>query len=234
MAGVKGAVNEVVLVCLVDYLTGETLMNTHVRPSKKVTDWRTRVSGVTQDEMIEAIARGEALAGWIEARKEVWKYIDADTILVGHSLHNDLDVLRMVHTRVVDSAILARNAVGGNNRMWGLKILCEELLGIDVQTNGRNGHDCVEDTLATREVVLFCARKPEGLASWARVARDREEEKKKERKKEMQKMKAGKEGEERKKKTGRKEEQVKRRPEETQNPRLRPRASRTYTVEAKR
>ncbi|KAF8534977.1 ribonuclease H-like domain-containing protein, partial [Trichophaea hybrida] len=159
MAGVVGGAGELILLCVADYLTGETLLNTLVRPTMQVVDWRTRVSGVTQQAMTTAIYRGEALSGWKEARLELWKHIDADTILIGHSLQHDLDVLRIIHTRVVDSAILARNAADPNGRQWGLKTMCDELLHLNIQTNGMRGHDCFEDVMATREVVLHCTRK---------------------------------------------------------------------------
>ena len=88
--------SEVILMCAIDYLTGETLINTLVRPTRRVIDWRTRFSGVTSDTMVTATARGETLNGWKEARRETWKYIGADTVLVGHALQHDLDVLRMI------------------------------------------------------------------------------------------------------------------------------------------
>ncbi|KAI9768887.1 MAG: hypothetical protein M1839_003864 [Geoglossum umbratile] len=189
MAGVKGATSEVVLLCAVDYLTGETLVNKLIKPSKRVVDWRTRVSGVTAEAMAAAIAQGQALDGWQEARQELWSHVDADTVLIGHSLQNDLDVLRVVHTRVVDSAILARNAAGGR-RQWGLKSLCDELLGLEIQGYERKGHDCLEDTLAAREVVLWCTQNPQALEDWGRVKGEEEARKEEARREEAKKEKA--------------------------------------------
>jgi DNA polymerase III epsilon subunit-like protein len=180
MAGVQGAMEEVILICAVDYLTGETLINKLVRTTKKVTDWRTRYSGVTAQAMANAIARNEALNGWKEARAELWRHIDANTILVGAALQHDLGVLRMIHTRVVDTAILARNAVGMETRGCGLKVLCDSLLGIRVQSNGRRGHDCLEDALAAREVVLWCTQNQLALAEWGKIRREEEELRRKE------------------------------------------------------
>ncbi|MCJ1389863.1 hypothetical protein MMC18_002720 [Xylographa bjoerkii] len=164
--------SELILLCAVDYLTGETLINTHVSPESHVIDWCTKYSGVTAHTMAEAEAQGKALKGWQEARFELWKYIDADTILVGQSLQNDLHVLRMIHTMVVDSAILTNLAVGFEcTREWSLKVLCDELLGMKIQTQGKKGHVCVEDAFATREVVLLCCQYPERLETWATVKR---------------------------------------------------------------
>ncbi|KAA8894759.1 ribonuclease H-like domain-containing protein [Sphaerosporella brunnea] len=175
MAVIRGGGRAVVLLCAVDYLTGEILINTLVHPSKKVLDWRTRFSGVTPQAMAAATALGKTLDGWKGARSELWKHVDMDTILVGHALHNDLDVLRIIDPRVVDSSILTSNAVGLNSRLWGLKSLCAEFLGIDIQSNGKLGHDCAEDALAAREVVLWCSQNPRELAHWGRIAKEREE-----------------------------------------------------------
>ena len=170
MAGVVGGMSEMILVRVVDYLTGETLMNTLVRPTKTVIDWRTRFSGVRPATMVDATVRGKTLNGWREARAEIWKHIDADTVLVGHALQNDLDVLRMIHLHIVDSAIIARNAVGPVcSRQWGLKTLCYEFRGIEIQNHGKSGHDCLEDTLAAREVTLWCTREVESLKVWSEI-----------------------------------------------------------------
>lgn len=180
MVGGQGGSSELALVCMVDFLTGESLVNTLVQPTGPVVDWRTRWSGVTRKAMATATAQGKALNGWKAARAALWKHIDADTILVGQSLHHDLDVLRMIHIRVVDVGLLARNAVDPKvSRLWGLKTLCQELLDIEIQ-NGKKGHDCMEDTLAAREAVLWCIERPQELASWG-LAKKKEEERRRER-----------------------------------------------------
>lgn len=171
MAGVlKGSgelIGEVVRLCAVDYITGETLIDTLVVPVERIIQWRTKYSGVTSAMLADARARGRTLSGWNGARGELWKYMDANTILIGQSLNNDLDALRMVHTRVVDSAIMTKLAVDPNcHRSWGLKTLSSDLLDMKIQ-NKKGGHDCMEDTLATREVVLECTRNPQKLKAWA-------------------------------------------------------------------
>lgn len=41
-----------------------------------------------------------------DARARVLQHITADTLLVGHSLENDLHALKMVHVNVLDTALL--------------------------------------------------------------------------------------------------------------------------------
>lgn len=177
MVGINRDKDCVVILSAVDVLTGETLLNTYVDPMVRVNNWRTRYSGVTPGTMKLAIKQGGALRGWRAARQALWEYIDAETILVGHALFHDLNVLGMFHSRVVDSAILSAQAVfpdvlQSNHfpRRWGLKKLSDLFLGLLIQT-GKKGHDCLEDTLATREVVLWCLRYPERLSAWAKQAR---------------------------------------------------------------
>lgn len=181
MAGVAGGASEPVSICAVDYLTGAVLLNKLVCPTGKVTSWRSSIHGVTKAMMLAAVADGEALAGWNGARQEVWNLINDSTILVGHALQHDLDTLRIIHHRVVDSAILAQNAVG-SARLWGLKALCTQLLHKEIRENDRGLHNCLEDVFATREVALLCIRDKEKLRNWAEVAKADEERKVTERK----------------------------------------------------
>jgi len=40
-------------------------------------------------------------------------------------------------------------------------------LNRDIQNHGAKGHNCLEDTLGTREVFLRCVLQPETLTQWA-------------------------------------------------------------------
>ncbi|KAE8414256.1 ribonuclease H-like domain-containing protein [Aspergillus pseudocaelatus] len=174
MVQVRRWQREVAFLSAVDFLTGEVLINNYVRPTGKVTDWTTRISGITPATMAEAVARGQALDGWQSARQELYKYIDAQTVLIGHSLNHDLDVLGIYHSRVVDSVILASEAVFGYasafKRLYSLKTLSEAFLKLQIQADNRP-HVCLEDTFATRDVVLSFLRNPEDLEVWAENAK---------------------------------------------------------------
>lgn len=167
--GHKGLTSELARVSAIDFFTGGLLVDTLVEPHLNVTDWRTQWSGITAKDMNEAIISGEALRGSTAARKELFRYMDSQTILVGHSLQFDLAALGIHHDATADSSILARLAVGrGFKRQFALKTLCKELLNITVQDHGKNGHDAVEDALAAREVVLWCLQHEAELKSWGK------------------------------------------------------------------
>ncbi|KAG2417111.1 hypothetical protein HFD88_008329 [Aspergillus terreus] len=171
MVGVLGASgrehSEVVRFSAVDFLSAEVIIDTYVSPQGRVTSWRTKFSGVNASVLAEKEQQGKSIMGWRAARNLLWQFIDAQTILIGHSLNHDLAVLGMVHTCVVDSAIITRLAVGEDcRRQWALKTLVRQFLDRDIQ-GGNDGHDCVEDTYATREVILWCMRNASKLQAWA-------------------------------------------------------------------
>jgi DNA polymerase III epsilon subunit-like protein len=159
--------SEIARISAIDYLTGEILIDTLVQPLQRVTNWRTKYSGITKKAMTAAITQGRILKGWPEARASLFSHIDANTIMVGQALNHDFIALGIQHQRVVDSAILASDAVGSDiKRRWGLKDLCDQLLGIEIQNHGKKGHDSVEDAFAAREVVLWCIEHSDRLKQW--------------------------------------------------------------------
>ncbi|KAJ6112155.1 Exonuclease RNase T/DNA polymerase III [Penicillium sp. IBT 18751x] len=180
MVQVEGNYRELAYLTAVDFLTGEILIDNYVQPTKRVRGWNTRYSGISCAEMNRARAEGRALNGWQHARQVLWEYVDADTVLIGHALQNDLKVLGFYHSKIVDSQILTSEAVSNLlpfnmalTRRWGLKTLVKELLEDDIQV-GKKGHSALEDTLATRDLVIWCLRNQELLEVWAKKNRDEE------------------------------------------------------------
>ncbi|KAK7696826.1 hypothetical protein SLS64_014157 [Diaporthe eres] len=176
MVGVAGGASELVSLAAVDLLTGELLVNSLVHPRQPVVDWRTQIHGISPAGLLVARAQGLALDGWQAATAELFKHVDQDTVLIGQSLQYDLAALHIRHARVVDSAILASEAVFGTKgkpRYWnlGLKNLCSELLGLNIREGAPLGvskvHDGLEDVLATREVVLYWLEQPAAVKTWA-------------------------------------------------------------------
>ena len=151
MVGMSDGFGELARLCAVDYVTGEVLIDYFVDPVGEVLDYRTNWSGVTKEKIAEAKDSGNCLPNWSSARDALLKFVDAKTIIVGSGLRHDLEVLRLVHTNVVDSALISQQNVG---RPQGIKALCKEMLGRNIQ-QGNNGHDPLEDCMATREVILW-------------------------------------------------------------------------------
>lgn len=170
---------ELIQLSAVDYFTGEVLIDSIVRPNIQMSHYNTPYSGITFQMMRNAIASGEFLESFEGARAELWKWIDSETILVGHSLNHDLSQLHLVHPLVVDSYICVPKLVSSGN---SLKTLTKQLLGKDVQEGleGKIGHDCVEDALAARELVIWCSENKKVLQARAVLAKEEEETRRKE------------------------------------------------------
>ncbi|KAJ5930052.1 Exonuclease RNase T/DNA polymerase III [Penicillium verhagenii] len=180
MVEAHGGRLQLAFLAAIDFLTGETLIDHHVQPREPVVHWNTQYSGVSQRTMDMAMKLGRLL-DWEEARDRLRSLADTDTVLIGHALFNDLHVLRFAHLRIVDSSVLACSAVFPDQapeksvpRSWSLKCLAKELLGYRIQ-GGRSGHSAMEDSRATRDLVMFCLEEPEKLRQWAVAAREVED-----------------------------------------------------------
>ncbi|KGO36145.1 Exonuclease, RNase T/DNA polymerase III [Penicillium expansum] len=178
MVGVEDGRKELAFLVVLDVLTGEVLINNFVNPINVVRNWHTRWSGITCSDMKAAVRENIALRGWRAARASLFEYMDHDTILVGHALQNDLNALGVLHSTVIDTAILTADAVYGPlarpfRRTWSLKALAKDFLGHEIQA-GKNGHSALEDTLATRDVLVFCTKNPLEFETWADKARSEE------------------------------------------------------------
>ena len=73
-------------------------------------DYNTRFSGIRPEHLERAT---HDLAG---IRERLHALMDADSILVGHALENDLKTLRIIHHRCVDTALLFPHGSGAPYR----------------------------------------------------------------------------------------------------------------------
>ncbi|KAJ5116101.1 hypothetical protein N7456_000449 [Penicillium angulare] len=220
MVEVAGGRREVAFLTALDFLTGDILINHYIQPRSKVTAWNSRYSGVTSQALNRAMRTGKGLH-WDEARERLCDLANNETVLIGHALNNDLDVLGIMHLNVVDSCILTCEAVYPDwsfdkpvPRTWGLKNLTKELLGYDIQTS-KLGHSALEDAYATREVVIWCITNPKELQEWAQKTRQVEDARQAEiqRKREEERQKKVEEAKKLEEET-KKREEAKRRKEE--------------------
>ncbi|KAI5809378.1 ribonuclease H-like domain-containing protein, partial [Pyronema omphalodes] len=155
--------NELIWVSVVDFFTGETLIHEFVKPSTEILDWRTQFSGVSGSMASSLEAEKKLLDGWQQARQQLLGLIDSETIIIGHALHNDLYQLRLIHRRVVDTALTIPRITGKKHSVQSLSL---ELLEKVVQSSA-HGHDCLEDTLSARELLIWCLRHPDEV--WERA-----------------------------------------------------------------
>ena len=145
MVGVgAGRVSALARASLVNW-NGKVIYDKFVRPKGKITDYRTRVSGVRKRDM-------DAAVNFDRAQREVKELLHGK-ILVGHALKNDVEALKIKHPAhmVRDSALyrplLKRNALG----KWQANSLknLSKLLGHNIQSGE---HSSVEDARASMMV----------------------------------------------------------------------------------
>jgi RNA exonuclease 4 len=126
-------------VSLVNY-HGMLIYDAIVKPKEAVTDWRTPVSGIHEDMMVDAKA-------FEQVQQEVANIIEKK-VLVGHALHHDLKALLLSHPRrmTIDTSLHPpfRRLAGG--RSPGLARLAKTYLDLDIQTGQ---HSSIEDAQAT-------------------------------------------------------------------------------------
>lgn len=112
-----------------------------VKPTQRVTDYRTFVSGVKPEHMVHALPMRQVLT-------EVARIVRS-RILIGHALANDLKALKLHHPSHMmrDTALYEpfRKQVGEQKRPQRLKALAEEHLGWEIQTGS---HSPCEDAVA--------------------------------------------------------------------------------------
>ena len=76
------------------------------------------------------------------------------SILVGHSLENDLAVLKLVHSHIIDTAVRYTHPTPGFKH--SLRFLAANYLNRSIQS-GKMGHDPREDAKAALDLTIFYA-----------------------------------------------------------------------------
>ncbi|KAJ4950403.1 hypothetical protein NE237_027235 [Protea cynaroides] len=133
-----------VQVCAVDHNL-EVKLNELVNPNKAVADYRTDITGISAKDLHGINC---SLADVQESLK---KLISHGNILVGHSLNNDLQALKLDHARIIDTSFIFKVLDGP--RRPSLKDLCKSVLGYDLR-NKDAPHNCLDDARAAMRLVL--------------------------------------------------------------------------------
>lgn len=122
-------------VSMVDF-HGKQVYDSYVKPMEKVTNWRTSVSGISPKQMWFA-------REFSEVQKVVSDLLQG-RILVGHDLKHDLEALMLPHpaSDIRDTAKFADFRRYGNGRKPALRILAQEILGVEIQSGS---HSSIED-----------------------------------------------------------------------------------------
>lgn len=109
-----------------------------VKPDIEIVDYNTRYSGVTEADFSDP----RNYATLKQVQKDLLKFIYDDTILIGHSIENDLKVLKIIHKTVIDTSITFPHMNGFPFRQ-SLKALTKNILKRDIQMQTQSGGSLV-------------------------------------------------------------------------------------------
>uniref|UniRef100_A0A6N2M7J7 Exonuclease domain-containing protein n=1 Tax=Salix viminalis TaxID=40686 RepID=A0A6N2M7J7_SALVM len=139
----KDGTDALVRVCVVDENL-KVKLDELVNPCKPVEDYRTEITGVTA-EILDG-----ASSSFADIQVSMKKLLSRGTILVGHSLYNDLEALKLDHARVIDTSFIFKSSDG---RSPSLNNLCKTVLGYELRKAG-DPHNCLDDACAAMKLVL--------------------------------------------------------------------------------
>ncbi|PPR88367.1 hypothetical protein GOBAR_AA32325 [Gossypium barbadense] len=135
-----------VRVCAVDRDL-QVKINELIKPNKALADYRTEITGVAAGDL-DGVTCSVA-----DIQKSLKKLLSNGTILVGHGLHNDLQVLKIYHARVIDTSYIFKYLDAPIYRKPSLNNLCKSVLGYEVRKPGA-AHNCLDDACAAMKLVL--------------------------------------------------------------------------------
>uniref|UniRef100_W5MN59 Interferon stimulated exonuclease 20 like 2 n=1 Tax=Lepisosteus oculatus TaxID=7918 RepID=W5MN59_LEPOC len=127
---------------------GDVIYDQYILPVNRVTDYRSRWSGIRPHHLRQATP-------FQVAKKQIMKLLQGK-VVVGHAIHNDFKALEYFHPPALTrdtSRIPLLNARAGLPAAAtpSLKNLTRAILSRDIQV-GRKGHSSVEDARATMEL----------------------------------------------------------------------------------
>ncbi|XP_030611005.1 RNA exonuclease 4 [Archocentrus centrarchus] len=119
---------------------GKCIYDRYVKPTEKVTDYRTAVSGIRPED----IKDGEDVQ---TVQREVAEILEG-RIVVGHAIHNDLKILLLDHPKkkIRDTQKYKPFKTIVKSGRPSLKLLCKKILNVKVQ---EGEHSSVQDAQAT-------------------------------------------------------------------------------------
>ena len=165
---------ELIRLTAISWPDNKELLDILVKPMGEVLDLNSRYSGVFPAHYASAIPYGTATNqheisdqtkdGEIKkplqvvespaaARALLFGFLQPETPLIGHAIENDLNVCRIVHPTIIDTALLYPHPRGRLPNRMSLKSLAHDYLKRDIQMGGDKGHDSKEDSIATGDLV---------------------------------------------------------------------------------
>ncbi|CAG9570003.1 conserved hypothetical protein [Leishmania major strain Friedlin] len=143
MVEVEGGESALARATLIDVLTGKVVLDLLVKPHQRITDYRTRFSG------IDAATLQPVSTTLADCQHALQRIIDTHTFVVGHSLENDFKACKCVpNCYVLDTTWLFPHPAGLPYKN-ALRFLAQRYLQRRIQ---HGSHDSVIDALVSAEL----------------------------------------------------------------------------------
>lgn len=127
------------------------VLDSFVKPILPVLNYRTQYSGITEDLLSNVTVTLQQI------QVAVLRLISCETILIGHSLDNDLKAIKIAyHPLCIDTGIIYPHPRGFPLRLK-LKKLTLDFLQYSIQ-DSKAGHDSIEDARAALQLALLKAQ----------------------------------------------------------------------------
>ncbi|CAK9436230.1 uncharacterized protein LODBEIA_P07880 [Lodderomyces beijingensis] len=135
---------ELMRITAVDYFSLKTVLDIYVLPFGEVVDFNTRYSGISKID--------KEFVSFNQAMQQLGTVMDKETILIGHGLENDMNAMRLIHKKIIDTSVLYPRHEATPTFRWRLKDLAFKYLSKNIQMGE---HDSAEDSVAAIEIVKF-------------------------------------------------------------------------------
>lgn len=148
---------------------GKCIYDKYVKPTERVTDYRTAVSGIRPQD----IRHGEDVQ---TVQREVADILKG-RIVVGHAIHNDLKILLLDHPKkkIRDTQKYKPFRRIAKSGRPALRVLCREILNVKVQ---QGEHSSVQDAQATMRLYTMVKKEWEAEIKAKHTNKDSETKKK--------------------------------------------------------
>lgn len=137
----------------------EVLLDEFIKPEEEITDYLTKYSGITP-EKLEGVNTSLK-----DIQNKLLGIISEDDVLIGHSLENDLKVLKLRHKTVVDTSLIYEHT-GGSSLKPSLRWLAQKYLNQFIQGDA-SGHDSIEDAKASLSLVKLKLQNGMGFGTFS-------------------------------------------------------------------
>ncbi|XP_062455943.1 RNA exonuclease 1 homolog [Rhea pennata] len=132
----------------------QVVYDSFVKPDGEVIDYNMRFSGVTEDDL------KNTTTSLRDVQAVLLNLFSADTILIGHSLENDLFALKLIHDTVVDTSVMFPHRLGLPHKRALKSLMADYLMRISQDDVG--GHNSSEDAIACMELTLRKIKEDKG------------------------------------------------------------------------